>query len=127
MLAKTPRMKLTIDGARTIQEIQHEFNAAYPYLKLEFFRLPRRREINTSAANLLDRSLTIKDARRRQYDGELEVMDSMKVNELERQLNEQYGLNAQVFRKSGRVWLETTMTDSWTLKTQNDHGREISA
>lgn len=120
-------MQLRIDGARTIAEVQHDFNAVYPFLKIEFFRLPWRKEVNTSPANLLDRSLKINDARRRQYNGELEVMDSMKVYELERQLNEQYGLNAQVFRKSGRIWLETTMTDSWTLKTQNDHGREISS
>jgi hypothetical protein len=31
-----------------------------------------------------------------------------------------------VFRKSGNLWLETTMTDDWTLQQQNDHGYEIS-
>lgn len=119
-------MKLIITGSRSIQEVQRDFNAEYPYLKLEFFRLPRRKEVNTSAANLLDRSLKLNQARRYQYDGELELQDTMKVNELELQLKEQYGLNAQVFRKSGNVWLETTMSDAWTLKQQNDHGMEIS-
>jgi hypothetical protein len=32
----------------------------------------------------------------------------------------------QVSRKSGTLWLETTMTDSWTLGQQNEHGRELS-
>ena len=68
----------------------------------------------------------ISDARRIQYDGILEIDDSMKVSDLENTLKDQYGLLAQVFRKSGNVWLETTMSDNWTLKQQNDHGHEIS-
>ena len=32
---------------------------------------------------------------------------------------EKLKLSAQVFRKSGKIWLETTFTDSWTLKKQN--------
>ena len=39
---------------------------------------------------------------------------------------EVYGLGVQVFRKSGNVWLETTVTDSWTLKEQNDQGESLS-
>jgi hypothetical protein len=32
----------------------------------------------------------------------------------------------QVFRQSGRVWLETTRTDDWTLAEQNKQGEELS-
>ncbi len=35
-------------------------------------------------------------------------------------------LNVQVFRRSANLWLETTMTDAWTLQKQNNHGKEIS-
>jgi len=41
-------------------------------------------------------------------------------------LMDRFGLAAQVFRKSGRVWLETIRTDNWTLNDQNKHGRELS-
>ena len=50
----------------------------------------------------------------------------MKVEELERILKKDFGLRAQVFRKSGNLWLETTMTDGWTLAQQNYHGKELS-
>jgi len=50
----------------------------------------------------------------------------MKVSELEKIFLEDYGLNVQVFRNSGRVWLETTMTDDWTLAEQNRQGEELS-
>ena len=119
-------MELTINGTRYIQEVQHDFNAAYPYLKLEFFRQLVGEPSPASAGNLLKHSLKIQDARRMQQNGVLEVTDSMRVSDLEDELKQRYGLSAQVFRKSGNVWLETTMSDNWTLKQQNDHGREIS-
>src|SRR5688572_27739170 len=126
MSFKLPHMQLTIAGARPIHDVQHDFNASYPFLKLEFFR-PLSGSQSAAAKNILKDSLMISDARRIQYDGILEIDDSMKVSDLENTLKDQYGLLAQVFRKSGNVWLETTMSDGWTLKQQNDHGREISA
>ena len=59
-------------------------------------------------------------------EGELSISDSMTVGELEKVFLESFGLPIQISRKSGRIWLETTMTDNWTLKHQNDHGRELS-
>ena len=56
----------------------------------------------------------------------IEVVEEMKVKDLERIFKDQFSLAMQVFRKSGNLWLETTMTDNWTLQQQNDHGREIS-
>jgi hypothetical protein len=32
----------------------------------------------------------------------------------------------QVFRKSGNVWLETSATDAWSLKQQNQEGMDLS-
>jgi hypothetical protein len=58
--------------------------------------------------------------------GELALNDLMTVGELENSLLENFGLNVQVSRRSGTLWLETTMSDKWTLKQQNDHGRELS-
>ena len=127
MFSKIPHMKLTIAGARSIQEVQHDFNASYPYLKLEFFRPLHGSPAQSAARNILKHSLTIQEARRMQHDGVLEIDDSMRVAELENALKQQFGLYVQVFRKSGNVWLETTMSDNWTLKQQNDHGREISS
>ena len=44
----------------------------------------------------------------------------------EKIFKDQFSLAVQVFRRSGNLWLETTMTDNWTLRQQNEHGREIS-
>lgn len=119
-------MQLNIAGTRLLCELQNDFNKNYPYLKLEFFRPSPAKFLQATSKNMLQHSLTIQQARRLQHDGWLEIHDSMKVSELENTLRQSYGLNAQIFRKSGNVWLETTMSDDWTLKQQNNHGQEIS-
>ena len=59
-------------------------------------------------------------------DGDIQINEEMKVIELEKLFKDKFKLAVQVFRKSGNLWLETTMTDNWTLAQQNNHGREIS-
>ena len=51
---------------------------------------------------------------------------AMTVAEFEKRFQVEFGLNAQVFRKSGKVWLETTITDNLTLQSQNALGLEKS-
>lgn len=52
--------------------------------------------------------------------------DQTSVQELEKQMEEGFGLHVQVFRRSGNIWLETTVTDEWTLAFQNEQGQELS-
>jgi len=54
------------------------------------------------------------------------VDDIMTVTDLENTLKDQFGLTAQAFRRSCNIWLETSITNGWTLKRQNDNGREIT-
>ena len=56
---------------------------------------------------------------------EMGLCDDMKINEVEVLLQYQFGLPAQVLRKSGNLWLETRMTQHWTLRQQNEHGYEL--
>jgi hypothetical protein len=51
----------------------------------------------------------------------------MTVAELEQQFSDVYGLSVQIFRHSGKAWLETTVTDKWTLEKQNEQGKALSA
>ncbi|MBK6949217.1 MAG: hypothetical protein IPH16_15200 [Haliscomenobacter sp.] len=46
----------------------------------------------------------------------------MTVREFEQAFYDTYGLNVQVFRRSGNIWIQTTATDSWTLAEQNRKG-----
>lgn len=114
-------MTLILSPYRTLDQTKEEFNRAYPFLRLNFYYNPEpgfaRRHL-TGSKSMLAAGLKI--------NGELEIHDAMTVGELETNFLEKFGLNVQLSRKSGNLWLETTMTDRWTLKQQNDHGRELS-
>lgn len=118
-------IKLQVGKNRILGDVQADFNRAYPFLKIEFYkkhgtRNGARLQQRVKATELL-KMAGIKT------EGILNINDAMTVGELEQVFRDQFGANVQVSRRSGPIWLETTMTDNWTLKQQNDHGRELSA
>jgi hypothetical protein len=119
-------MKITINDHRKIFAIQEEFNNFFPYLKLEFFSKPHT--VNgASAKNLIKHnSKTLQECRTVNNSGEIDITPHLTVSDLEQRFQDVYGLGVQVFRKSGKVWLETTVTDGWTLEEQNRQGEELS-
>lgn len=121
-------MQLLINGERLISEVQGDFNSAYPFLKLEFFRNGSKRQDRYPANLKIAGKARVKEAWVwKKNGGHLDFSDAITVLELEQAFMDEFGLSVQVFRKSGNVWLETTMTDNWTLKHQSDHAREISS
>ena len=119
-------MLLKIAPNRLISDIQKEFNHAFPFLKLEFFNNKSFSRSDFSAKQLIPATRKVGDSYAAIKDADIEIKEVMKVNELEKLFKEQLNLAVQVFRKSGTVWLETTMTDNWTLQQQNNHGKELS-
>jgi hypothetical protein len=116
--------RLNIAKGIIIREIQGDFNARYPFLKLEFYRIG----LLGSSIKLKERvpDFSVLKSADLKNSGAIEIKDEMTVVELEKIFLEQFGLVAQVSRNSGGMWLETTMTDKWSLYKQNEYGREIT-
>lgn len=106
-----------------VRVVENEFNRIYPFLKIEF---AKNGNIRPDAADLQgpDYELLRKRADQLLLE-ELNITDATKVSELEAALQQVFGNAVQVFRKSGNFWIGTRMTRDWTLKQQNDHGREL--
>lgn len=119
-------MKIYISDTVTIKSIQADFNAKYPFLKLEFFSRPHTTGKGSEKKYMKTEDAILRDFRRVHSSGDLSISDKMTVTELETLFKEHYGLYVQVFRRSGKLWLETTATDNWTLENQNEQGRELS-
>ncbi|AEA45170.1 hypothetical protein [Fluviicola taffensis] len=119
-------MKITINDQQTIAEIQNSFNKEFPFLKLEFFSKRHLSGHPSPIKFLIRKNLLIRECRTIHHEGEITISPDMKVNELEQKLWNQYGLGVQVFRKSGMSWLETILTDNWTLAEQNAEGESLS-
>jgi hypothetical protein len=117
-------MLLVISKERTIRDLQMDFNAQFPFLKLELYKRD-----NAYPALRVKKHLpgltTLKQAGLKES-GVLEIQKETTVVTLEQWFFLNFGLDVQVLRKSGMLWLETTITDKWTLEKQNEHGREIS-
>ncbi len=119
-------LKILISDERKLMEIQKDFTLFFPFLKLEFFKAPHKIGDGSAKHLLLDSNKLIKDCRSSRPTLHIEIKESMTVDQLEQLLFENFGLAAQVFRKSGNVWLETSATDNWTLLQQNNEGAELS-
>ncbi len=119
-------MKIQISPNQPISAVQKQFNSEFEFLKLEFFTKWALKNSDYSAGQLIKTNKKIGEIQAIQSSGEIDIDGKMKVKELEMKLKNDFGLAAQIFRKSGNLWLETTMTDNWSLEQQNRHGKELS-
>ena len=126
MFTNLMTMQLNITPDRFISEIQKDFTDNFPFLKLEFFNNKSFARNDFSASQIISRSRKLGETQTGIKEDIIEIEERMKVSELEKLFKDKFKLAVQVFRKSGNLWLETTMTDNWSLLQQNNHGREIS-
>ncbi len=119
-------MKISINDHRKIFAIQQDFTKVFPYLKLEFFSKPHKAGEASPKKFMASNSKTLGECRTVHNTGTITIAPGMTVNELEQNFKDVYGLSVQVFRKSGKVWLETTVTDGWSLEEQNRQGEDLS-
>ena len=117
---------LTINDSQSIEGLQEEFNSAFPYLKIEFFKERHRPGIGTEKKSMYnDTHEKIFNLESTPKQGKIALDASHTVQQLEAEFDEKFGLFIQVFRKSGSIWLETSKTDNWTLEQQNEEGRSL--
>ncbi len=119
-------MKITINDHRKIFAIQEEFNTVFPFLKIEFFSKSNTNNGVASKKLVKHHSKTLGECRTIHNKGNITITSGMTVLDLDQQFSDIYGLTVQVYRKSGKAWLETTFTDAWTLEEQNTQGQELS-
>ena len=120
-------MELAIKDSRTIAEVQKDFNRQFPYLKLEFFDAVHKDKAPSPKSKMFPHDKKLLSCRKVHLDGTLDLNPEFTVSQLENELWNKFGLSAQVFRKSGNLWIETSLTDSWTLERQNEEGLEFSS
>ncbi len=120
-------MEIIIQDSSKLSEIQAIFNKYFPYLKLEFFNVDQPKDKLFAKENLITNTdITLAEVRQMHQSGHLNINGNQKVSTLEKHCREIFGINIQVFRKSGKAWLQTTASDDWTLSEQNKIAEELS-
>lgn len=119
-------MTIQINDNRRLHDLQLEFSKTFPFLKIEFFK-KKHSDRQLSKTHLVETGdHKVCDVRKSHEEGMLEVTSTMTVEQFESSLVKEFSLPVQVFRKAGRLWRETTLTNKWTLYEQNEHGKQIN-
>ena len=121
-------MAFIINDSIRILDIQEAFTDMFPFLKLEFYRKgihAGNGTIDIKQPNI-SKDKTLAEVSTTTKNSQLKVFPEMTVSELESFIKDNYGITLQVLRKSGNVWIKTSLTDSWTLEEQNHQGELIT-
>lgn len=111
---------ITVSDKYKIHTIKEKFNTFFPYLRIELFKSA------TNVSGISEKNLPLEEFRLNGNTDTIVISPNMTVFDLEMRFKNIYGLMAQIYRKSGKIWLETTVTDSWTLEEQNKQGESLS-
>ena len=120
-------MKLMIKPESRISELNKTFNNYFPYLKLEFFNSAHTGTESSPIEEMIKEDLKVQDLCEVHEISFLEFDPLTKISEIESGFRDTIGLNVQVFRKSGNVWLETCGSDNMSLQEASDLGKQKSA
>lgn len=108
-------LSLNLLNALTVGAVQQRFSRVWPHLKLEFYK---QIELNG-----------IRITKRLESDHPLKgsapspINSDTTVAQLKTVLSGLTGYAVRVFRKAGSLWIETSLTDDWSLRRQNEEGQ----
>jgi hypothetical protein len=120
-------MEIVIKPGKTMLQIQEDFNNLFPFLKIEFFESPHGPKESSSRSKMITSEKRLKEGLKCNNEKSLFLFGDTSVKELEERFRLDFGLSVQVFRKSGNLWIETSLTDTWTLDRQNQEAFELGS
>jgi hypothetical protein len=113
-------MKIEIKPTTTLQEIKKVFNTSYPGLKIDFF-IDKNEDGNyTADEKVHNYNAAIADIGATKTTGEITFEANNTVAQIEDTFKNDFGIIAQIFRKSGSSWLMTSSSDNQSLASLND-------
>ena len=115
--------EITIGNDTKVKDIQIAFEAYYPFLKIEFSTNGSR---IFSKSHKVDSDILISKISNFPTPVHLDVDVDRTIAEVEKDCRDLLGLSIQICRKSGNVWNAISLTNSWTLQSQNVAGEFIS-
>ena len=118
------KMEILINNDRLLMDIQGEFSRRYPFLKLEF--LEKDKLAKTPKTSRIDPRTSLKKLNKTGSSQKIDINNRRTVSEISTDFANSLDVIVQVYRKSGNVWNVISITDGWTLESQNSAGEFIS-
>jgi hypothetical protein len=119
-------MVLYLDNDTQVKALQDKFNALYPFLQLHFIKTFREdgKPLKKIVKGLPEQRL--KEITGSILPGMVSIDGNCTVEEILDNFRA-HGVTVQVYRKSGTLWVETSLTEDWTLERQNREAYLFSA
>ena len=112
---------LKIDGQKSVSDFKKEFNHTFPFLKIELLK---------KASNEVKGKMSYVALAPNQPLGKdsihLEIDDQTSVSRLKTLLLNELGIVCHVYRKSGSIWIEISLTNDWSLSKQNNEAEQMN-
>jgi hypothetical protein len=118
-------MKLLIDKETLVEDVKRLFVNNYPFLKIELYKPLQEAKQTHAKKEPLPSNVALSKFFKNINSAVINCGEDITVEALENQFKN-IDLDAEIFRKSGTVWVETSLTDNWTLQQQNAEAEEIS-
>ena len=115
---------MKIQHHSTVQNIFDQFSSVFPYLKLEIYCKGHVETEGSRTEDLINQNTVLIDINPDLSEKTFYIDPIMSVSDFEMMMKDKFCLHVQVFRKSNTIWLQTTTTDNWTLKKQNEKGKK---
>ncbi len=115
--------ELSMNGNTMLKSIMQEFNDRFPYLRLSIYASNQR---EASSKTPLDYSKTISEVREKKSSDPAIIRGSQKVKNLEKMMDNIFGLYCQVAYKTadGKPFYTSGAQDEMTLRELNEHGEK---
>src|SRR5687767_9412346 len=103
-------MQITINNNTTVNDVQQQFTAYFPFLQIQFFRLrPDVKSVKVNEKQHLKQLVSCFSECEVRFTKDTTVTDFQ-------QTLEKFGYFVQVFRRFGSFWIATSLTDDWSLE-----------
>ncbi|MFP5470823.1 MAG: hypothetical protein ACLGGV_04445 [Bacteroidia bacterium] len=109
---------MLISDDKSLKQLKEEFQGKFPHLSINFYQKAHKTSEGNTNEQMLDENLTIATVRTIHNEGDMSIDGHLKTSTFEQQFRDKFGVNVQVFRKAKDIWLQTTVTDHWTLAEQ---------
>jgi hypothetical protein len=107
-------MKIT--KTSTVTDIQEQFHAKFPLLTIRFYKVAHEDHEGSRKKDEVEDNLALSELSPSLQEASIPLTPQLTVEALESMFENEFGLHIQVFRKSGDTWLQTSVTDHWTLE-----------
>ena len=117
--------EILINKDSLLMDIQGAFSSRYPFLRIDFLQTDKNAK--TLKSMKIDPGTSVKKISKLDTVYKIDINDRRTVSEISDEFENKLGVMVQVSRKSGKVWNVISITDGWTLESQNSAGEFISS